>query len=198
MTSDIQGAHRGDPIEQRAVDGDHRPFAGIWWLMVLRGLCGVVFGLVAILAPGITALSIVLVFAIYMLADGFFGLISAAMAGRRGERWGLLIAESLFNVVVGLIMLLFPTLSILAFMLLIAAWAIVTGALMVGSTMNHRRDGKGLLVIGGLASVVFGIVLAVAPLIGAVVLTWWLGIYALIFGGALVAFGLKLRRIRAG
>jgi uncharacterized membrane protein HdeD (DUF308 family) len=95
-------------------------------------------------------------------------------------------------------MLLFPTLSLLTFMLLIAAWAIVTGALMIGTAMNHRRGGKWPLVIGGLASVVFGIVLAVAPVIGAVVLTRWLGHYALIFGAALTAFGLKLRLVTLG
>ena len=69
---------------------------------------------------------------------------------------------------------------------------------MIGTAMNHRRDGRWPLTIGGLASVVLGIVLAAGPLIGAVVLTWWLGIYALIFGAALVAFGLKLRQIAAG
>jgi uncharacterized membrane protein HdeD (DUF308 family) len=191
MTSDIHGAERSGVVD-RALN---RPFAGIWWLMVLRGLCGILFGVVAILEPGVTILSLVVVFAVYMLLDGVFGLISAVMAGQRNERWGLLLAESLFNVLVGVVMLLFPEISIYTFMLLIAAWAIVTGALMIGTAMNHRRDGKWPLVIGGLASVLFGIVLAVGPLIGAVVLTWWLGIYALIFGLALTAFGLRLRLV---
>jgi uncharacterized membrane protein HdeD (DUF308 family) len=193
MTSEIRSAEPSEPIAR-----GHRPFDGIWWLVVLRGLCGILFGVIAILEPGPTILSMVVVFAVYMLADGVFGLISAVMAGQRGERWGLLVAESLFNVLVGVVMLLFPTLSLLTFMLLIAAWAIVTGALMIGTAMNHRRGGKWPLVIGGLASVVFGIVLAVAPLIGAVVLTWWLGLYALIFGAALTAFGLKLRLVTLG
>jgi uncharacterized membrane protein HdeD (DUF308 family) len=188
MTTDVNN----DPIER-----GNRAFAGIWWLMVLRGVCGIAFGVVAVLAPGVTILSLITVFAIYMLADGVFGLISAVMAGQRGERWGLLVAESLFNILVGVVMLLFPAITVLAFMLLIGAWAIVTGALMIGTAMNHRPDGKWPLVIGGLASVVLGIVLAAGPLIGAVVLTWWLGLYALIFGAALVAFGLKLRSLTA-
>jgi uncharacterized membrane protein HdeD (DUF308 family) len=192
MTSDIRSAQQSGPIER-----SWRPFAGIWWLMLLRGFCGLLFGVAAILAPGVTILSLVVVFAVYMVADGVFGLISAVMAGQRGERWGLLVAESLFNFVVGLVMLLDPEITIFTFMLLIAAWAIMTGALMIGAAINHRRDGKLPLVIGGLVSVVFGIVLAIGPLVGAVVLTWWLGLYALIFGGALVAFGLKLRSIAA-
>ncbi len=189
MTTEAQN----EPIER-----SNRPFAGIWWLVVLRGLCGILFGVVAVLAPGVTILSLVVVFAVYMLADGVFGLISAVMAGQRGERWGLLVGESLFNFVTGVVMLLFPAITVFAFMLLIAVWAIVTGALMIGTAMNHRQDGKWPLVIGGLVSVVFGIVLAVGPLIGAAVLTWWLGLYALIFGGALLAFGLKLRSVAVG
>jgi uncharacterized membrane protein HdeD (DUF308 family) len=189
MASEI----RSEPIAH-----GHRPFAGIWWLMVLRGLCGILFGVVAILEPGITILSLVVVLGVYLLADGVIGLVSAVMAGQRGERWNLLVAESLVNVLAGVLLLLIPEISILALMLLIAAWAILTGALMIGTAMNHRRDGKWPLAIGGLASVVFGIVLAVGPLIGAVILTWWLGIYALIFGAALVAFGLKLRAVTLG
>src|SRR5262245_21704116 len=137
MASDIQGAERSGPFERGL-----QPFAGIWWLMVLRGFCGILFGVVAILAPGITILSLVWVFAVYLLADGIFGLISAVMAGQRGECWGLLVAESLFNVLTGVVMLLFPDLTVLVLMLLIGAWAIITGALMIGTAMNHRRDGK--------------------------------------------------------
>jgi uncharacterized membrane protein HdeD (DUF308 family) len=186
MTTDV---HSG------TIERGNRPFSGIWWLIVLRGLCGILFGVIAVLEPGVTILSLIWVFAIYLLADGIFGLISAVMAGQRRERWGFLVAASLFNVLVGVVMLLYPEITIYAFMLLIGAWAIVTGALMIGTAINHRRDGRWPLVIGGIASVMLGIVLAAGPLTGAVVLTWWLGLYALIFGAALVAFGMKLRAI---
>src|SRR3954452_1530820 len=126
-------------VHSGSIDRRNRPFAGIWWLMVLRGVSAIAFGVIAILAPGVTVLSLVWVFAVYKLADGVFGLISAVMAGQRGERWGLLVAESLFNVLVGVTMLLYPEITIFTFMLLIAAWAIVTGALMIGAAMNHRR-----------------------------------------------------------
>jgi uncharacterized membrane protein HdeD (DUF308 family) len=99
------------------------------------------------------------------------------------------------NLVIGFIIIMAPGISLTVFMLLLAAWAIVTGGLMIGTAMNHKRDGKAWLIGGGLISVLFGIVLAVAPIIGAVVLTWWLGLYALIFGVALIVFGLRLRTI---
>ncbi|HVT52918.1 MAG TPA: DUF308 domain-containing protein [Dongiaceae bacterium] len=174
-----------------------RLFAGIWWLMVLRGVAGIVFGLFALFAPGATVLSLLLLLGIYLIVDGVFGLVSALMAGRRDERWGLLLVESLLNLLIGIVMIAEPGISLVVFMLLFAGWAIVTGGLMIGAAMNHKRDGKAWLIGGGLISVVFGIVLALAPIIGAVVLTWWLGLYALIFGVALLVFGLRLRNIAA-
>src|ERR1700754_4726771 len=99
MTSDIRSARESGPFER-----GYRPFGGIWWLIVLRGLCGILFGVFAVLQPGVTILALISVFAVYMLAAGVFGLISAVMAGQRGERWGLLVAESLFNVLVGVVM----------------------------------------------------------------------------------------------
>ena len=191
MASDID---HGTPRHE-AMEGFNRPFAGIWWLMALRGLAGVVFGLFALFAPGATVLSMLLILGAYLMVDGVFGLVSGLMAGRRRERWGLLVAESVVNLVIGFIIIMAPGISLTVFMLLLAAWAIVTGGLMIGTAMNHKRDGKAWLIGGGLISVLFGIVLAVAPIIGAVVLTWWLGLYALIFGVALIVFGLRLRTI---
>lgn len=199
MTSDIHGAS-GDGRRDRTVerrDPMARLFAGIWWLMVLRGVAGIVFGLFALFAPGATVLSLLLLLGIYLIVDGVFGLVSALMAGRRDERWGLLLVESLLNLLIGIVMIAEPGISLVVFMLLFAGWAIVTGGLMIGAAMNHKRDGKAWLIGGGLISVVFGIVLALAPIIGAVVLTWWLGLYALIFGVALLVFGLRLRNIAA-
>jgi len=201
MTSD---AHDGDnfprvrpnaAVERRGEIV--RAFAGIWWLMVLRGIAAIVLGLIAVVAPTDTVLALLLFLGIYLIVDGVFGLASSLIAGRRQERWGLLMAESLLNLLVGVIILSAPGIGLVVFMLLLAAWAIVTGALMIGTAMNHKRDGKGWLVGGGLVSVVFGILLATAPVIGAVVLTWWLGVYALLFGAALVVFGFRLRSIAA-
>ena len=202
MTSDTHegGKFHGVRSSETTVErrGDvSRVFAGIWWLLVLRGVAGIVLGLIAMFAPTDTILALLLFLGIYLIADGAFGLVAAILAGRRQERWGLLIAESLLNILVGAILLLEPGIGLVVFMLLLAAWAIVTGALMIGTAMNHKRDGQGWLVGGGLVSVVFGILLAVAPVIGAVVLTWWLGVYALMFGAALTAFGLRLRAIAA-
>jgi uncharacterized membrane protein HdeD (DUF308 family) len=166
-----------------------------WWLFTLRGVLGIIFGILALIFPGPTILSLVLLFSAYMLVDGFFGIISAVRAIRRKEdRWGLLIFEGLLDIATGVVAFLWPGLTVVAFVWLIAAWAIVSGGLMTAAGFRlNIEHGRWWLVLGGLLSLAYGVLLIITPLIGAVVFTWWLGAYALVFGVALVIFSLKLR-----
>jgi len=166
-----------------------------WWLFLVRGVLGIVFGLLALIFPGATMLSLVLLFSAYMLVDGVFGIISAVRAIRRKEdRWGLLIFEGILNIAVGILAFLWPGLTVIAFVWLVAAWAIVSGGLMTAAGFRlNIEHGRWWLVLGGLLSVAYGALLIITPLIGAVVLTWWLGAYAIAFGVALVVFAFKLR-----
>lgn len=166
-----------------------------WWLFTLRGVLGIIFGILALIFPGPTILSLVLLFSAYMLVDGIFGIISAVRAIRRKEdRWGLLIFEGLLDIATGAVAFLWPGLTVVAFVWLIAAWAIVSGGLMTAAGFRlNIEHGRWWLVLGGLLSLAYGVLLIITPLIGAVVFTWWLGAYALVFGVALVIFSLKLR-----
>jgi uncharacterized membrane protein HdeD (DUF308 family) len=166
-----------------------------WWLFTLRGVFAIIFGLIALIFPGPTMLSLVLLFSAYMLVDGVAGIISAVRALRRKEdRWGLLIFEGLLDIAVGIAAFLWPGLTVIAFVWLVAAWAIVTGGLMTAAGFRLNIDyGRWWMVLGGLLSLAYGVLLIIAPLIGAVVLTWWIGAYALAFGIALVIFSFKLR-----
>ena len=166
-----------------------------WWLFTLRGILAIVFGLLALIFPGPTMLSLVILFSAYMLVDGIFGIISAVRAIRRKEdRWGLLIFEGLIDIAVGILAFLWPGITVVAFVLLVGAWAIVTGAVMTAAGFRlNVSHGRWWLVLSGLLSLGFGTLLVIIPLIGAVVLTWWIGAYALAFGVALVIFSFKLR-----
>ena len=166
-----------------------------WWLFTLRGVLGIVFGLIALIFPGPTILSLVILFSAYMLVDGVFGIISAVRAIRRKEdRWGLLIFEGLIDIAVGILAFLWPGITVVAFVLLVGAWAIVTGAVMTAAGFRlNVSHGRWWLVLSGALSLAFGTLLVIIPLIGAIVLTWWIGAYALAFGVALVVFSFKLR-----
>ncbi len=165
-----------------------------WWAIALRGVLGVLFGIVALLMPVAVVLSLAWAFAFYLLFDGVFATVAAVRAAQRHDRWGMLLAEGVLNMIVAAVVWLFPFGAVLGFVLLVAAWALVTGGLMLGSAFSlHPNHGRFWLALSGVISIVYGILLAVAPLAGALVLTWWLGIYAIMFGVSLLVLGFRLR-----
>jgi uncharacterized membrane protein HdeD (DUF308 family) len=165
-----------------------------WWAIVLRGVIAILFGVVALAAPGAVLLSLALLFGIYLLIDGVIGLVSTFQAVTAHGHWGALLAEAVMNIIMGLIALFLPAAAVLAFVLLMAAWALISGGLMIAAAVKlHASHGRWWLGLGGVASLIWGILLVASPLVGAVVLAWWLGIYAIVFGVALLACGWRLR-----
>jgi uncharacterized membrane protein HdeD (DUF308 family) len=154
---------------------------------------GILFGLICLLTPGIAVGAFVILFSAYMLVDGVFAIVSGIKAARNGERWGLLILEGIVDIAAGVIAFLWPLITLVALTWLIAIWAIVSGALMLGAAFTLNIDhGRWWLALGGIASVIFGILLVIEPLVGAVVLTMWIGAYALVFGVVLLILAFQL------
>lgn len=173
-------------------------FAGNWWLLALRGLAAIVFGVIAFWSPAAAMLAVALIFAAYSAVDGVLNLMLAVsgMRQKRG-RWGWVLLNGLFGIAVAVAVLLWPGLTVLAFVYIFAAWALVSGVLLIAAAIKLKKThGRWLMVAGGLLSVVCGVLLFLAPLMGAVVLGWWLGAYTLALGVALVALALRLRTRR--
>ena len=167
--------------------------ADSWWAVGLRGLIGIAFGLICLLVPAAAILALILLFSAYMLVDGVLAIASGIKAARNGERWGLLILEGVVDLAAGAVAFLWPEITTVVFVILIAVWAIISGGLMLGAAFRLKLDhGRGWLALGGVASVIFGIVLLVAPVVGAVVLTWWIGAYAIVFGVVLLVLAFQL------
>jgi uncharacterized membrane protein HdeD (DUF308 family) len=165
-----------------------------WWAVALRGTFSLLFGLIAFAFPGAMMLSFVLVFSAYMLVDGVLAIVAAVRAAKQRERWGLLVLEGVLDIAAGTIAFLWPGLTLLMFVLLVAVWALVSGAVMTTAAFRlNIEHGRWWLALGGLVSIVYGALLIVTPLIGAVVLTWWLGAYAMVFGALLLVFAFRLR-----
>lgn len=165
-----------------------------WWAVALRGVFALIFGAIALLLPGVTIGALVLLFAVYMLVDGIFAILSGIRAASHHERWGGLILEGVADLVASGIAFFWPLATVLAFVFLAAAWAIVSGILLLSATFRlHPAHGRWLMGLGGAVSLIWGVLLAIAPIPGAIVLTWWMGAYALFFGGALIALGFQLR-----
>lgn len=168
-----------------------------WWAIALRGLVGIAFGIIALVMPGVTIAALILWFAAYMLVDGIFATVAAVRAAKRRERWGALILEGIVDLAAAAIAFFAPIATLLAFVYLSAAWAIISGVLMLAAAFRlQRTHGKWLLALAGVISVVWGILLSIAPIAGAVVMTWWLGAYAIVFGVTLLVLAFRLKRHR--
>ena len=165
-----------------------------WWAVLIRGIAAVVFGIIAFLIPAQAMAVLALVFGAYLLVDGVFAIIAAIAAATQHARWGMLLLEGVADLLLGLLALAAPGLLVLGAVWVIAAWAIVTGALMLATAFRlHRAHGNWLLGLGGLVSIIWGVLLWLWPLVGALVLTIWLGAYAVIFGATLIALSFRLR-----
>jgi len=166
-----------------------------WWVLVIRGLVAIALGIVTFAWPGITVAALVLVFGAYCLVDGAFSLVGAFRAVRAHERWGALVLEGIAGIVAAILTLLWPAVTAFVLVIIVAAWALVTGSLEIVAAIRLRQHvaGEWLLGLSGLASILFGILCMILPLIGALAIAFCIGIYAMIFGVLLIALGLRLR-----
>jgi uncharacterized membrane protein HdeD (DUF308 family) len=189
------GSENGDrPRGPALADAMSACLARNWWAVLLRGILAILLGVLTLVLPAVSLASLVLLFAIYMLADGVLGIVSAIRAARQHERWGWLVLEGLLDIAAGIAALVWPGLTIIVFVALVAAWAIITGIALVAATFRlNRQHGRWLMALAGVLSVIWGILLVIAPVGGALVLMLWIGAYALVFGITLVVLAIRLR-----
>ena len=159
--------------------------SGHWWALALRGALAILFGLAALLRPGIALEALILLFGAYALVDGVFSIVGVFGGTRSGTpRWFLLI-EGVASILAGLIAFFLPGLTAILLLYLIAAWAIVTGISEIVMAIRLRKEiaGEWALIVGGAFSVLFGVILAVVgPVVGLISLLWLIGFYAVAFG----------------
>jgi uncharacterized membrane protein HdeD (DUF308 family) len=166
-----------------------------WWTLALRGLFAVLFGIMAFAWPGITLGALVLLYGAYAFADGVLA-IAAALVGRTvGVPWWSLLIEGLAGIGVGIITLIWPGITALVLLYLIAFWAVVTGVFEIVAAIRLRKEirGEWLLALSGVLSVLFGVALIVSPGAGALAVVWLIGAYAIVFGALMIALALRLR-----
>lgn len=168
-----------------------------WWAVLLRGIAGVVFGVVTFLAPGISLAALVLVYGAYAFADGVLAIVSAIRRHRTASRWWVLLLQGLVGVAAGVVTLLWPGITALALLYVIAVWALVTGVLEVAAAVRLRKAiaGEWLLALSGIASVALGVVLVLFPGPGALAVVLWIGAYAIVSGALLIALAVRLRSL---
>jgi uncharacterized membrane protein HdeD (DUF308 family) len=175
-------------------NAEAQPLAHNWGAVVLRGVLAILFGLFALFAPRISLAVLVLWFGAFALIDGVLELV-AALRHRASERWGWLALQGVCGIAAGVVTFLWPGITALVLLYLIAAWAIVRGILERAVAIRLRRaiQGEWLLLLSGVASVALGVLLMLSPVAGALALVMWIGAFALVSGVLLLGLGLRLR-----
>ncbi|MBC6605915.1 HdeD family acid-resistance protein [Hymenobacter sp. BT188] len=170
-----------------------------WWLVALRGLGAVVFGLLTFLLPGITLLVLITMFGVFCLFNGVLAIASGIRRRNTERHWWTLILEGFISMLAGLATLIWPGITSLALLYFVAFWSIATGILQVFTAIRLRKQltGEWMLILGGLLSVAFGLLLVFAPVSGALVITWWIGAFAFVYGIILCILAFRLRKQQA-
>lgn len=168
-----------------------------WWTFIVRGLLAIAFGVLAFFAPGLGVAVLVGLFAAWALIDGVTNLVTGVGSRTTDRSWWLEILEGIVSIIAGLLALAFPVFAAEVLVIIIGAWAIVTGAFEIFAAIRLREQIKGEFWLGlaGLASILFGVILFVFPGAGALSLVWLIGSFALVFGVFLVILGWRLRAI---
>jgi uncharacterized membrane protein HdeD (DUF308 family) len=184
-----------NPVESRMLG---RLLVDTWWLVALRGVAAIIFGILAFVWPKATLLTLVWLYGAYVFINGVVELVQAFTGPKQGRRTGALIFQGIISIIVGLIAFLVPGITALALLLLIAAWAIVSGIFEIVTAVRLRKviSHEWLMIAAGVLSVVFGVVLMLQPAVGALAMIWWIGGFAIVLGILLLSLAFRLRQWR--
>lgn len=166
-----------------------------WWALALRGLVAVLFGLLTFLLPGMTLVTLVLLFGAYALADGLLNIVAFFRAAP--HHWALLI-EGVVGILAGILTFAWTAITAIVLLYVIAFWAMFTGIFEIVAGIRLRKfiSNEWLLLAMGAVSLLFGLFILIAPGAGALAIVLWIGAYALLFGIFLLAFAFRLRSRR--
>ena len=152
-------------------------------MFLFRGIAAVLFGIIALVWPKMTLSALVFVFGLFAVISGITA-VAGALRNRGEQGWGLLLFEGILGILAGVVALVWPGITALAFLYLLAAWAIITGIMELVAPLSFPMSfGRGLLMaLAGVVSIVFGILIAAQPASGLLAVVWLIGVYAIVFG----------------
>lgn len=166
-----------------------------WWTLVIRGIIAILFGVAAIVWPGLTALVLVYLFGAFALIDGVVAVVVSLQERAIAPRWWVLLIEGIVGILIGILTFFSPIVTAIALLYLIAVWAVLTGIIEIVAAFSLRRALalEWTLAIAGIISILLGIVLAVEPASGILAVVWIIGIYAIVFGVLLLIRAFQFR-----
>jgi len=166
-----------------------------WWTWLIRGIVAIIFGILAFLWPGATILAIGILFGAYALVDGIFAIVAAVRAAETQQRWWPFVVEGIVGILIAAITFYDIRITLLALYFTIAAWAFLTGIFEIIAAVQLRKHvaNEFWLILGGIASILFGVLMIWFPMAGVLAIIWLIAAYAIVFGVIMIAFSLRLR-----
>lgn len=166
-----------------------------WWVLLLRGILSLIFGVLTFVWPGITLAVLVALYGAFALVDGVLSIVAAIRGGAPAPRWWLALV-GVFGIAAGVLTVLWPQITAVVLLMFIAAWAIAMGVMQIVGAIKLRNEieGEWLLIASGVLSVLFGVMLIAWPGAGALAMVLVIGAFAIMFGILMIGFSLRLRR----
>ncbi|MCF6470318.1 HdeD family acid-resistance protein [Nonomuraea sp. MG754425] len=164
-----------------------------WWLLLIRGVAAIIFGVLALIWPGITLLVLVIFFGAYALVSGIFALFAGFRHEARSRAW--LIISGILGILAGIVAFIWPGITSLALLYVVAFWAIFAGVseIVAGIQLRKQIENEWMLIVGGVLSVILGVLLLIWPGAGMLSLVWLIGIFAILYGIAMIALSLRVK-----
>jgi uncharacterized membrane protein HdeD (DUF308 family) len=169
-----------------------------WWVILLRGLFAIAFGIMAFVWPGLTLAALIILFAVYAIVDGVLAIIAGVTGAAPNGRWYTFVLWGLLGVLVGIATILYPGLTALTLLYLIAIWAIVRGVMEIVAAVQLRKvlDNEWILVLAGALSILFGVLLIARPGAGALTVLWLIGAASIAVGILLVILSFRFKALK--
>ena len=165
-----------------------------WWAAAIRGVIAILIGTFAILAPAPTLVALLMIFAAYSFVDGVFAIVLAIRGARKHERWGWLAFNGVVSIAAAAVAVFFPGPTIVAFGILFAAWAIVSGSASLAAGLGlGKSHGRWWLIAGGIITILLGVWALFDLGLGLLALSYLVGFQALFAGFTLLALSYRLR-----
>lgn len=166
-----------------------------WWVLALRGALAVLFGAVVFLTPGIALSALIALIGAYMLVDGVFSIVNGVRDRTTNRNWWVLLLEGVVGIIAGVLTFIWPGVTAVIVLYLVAGWAVVTGVFEILAAIRLREEIEGEIWLGlsGLVSIVFGVVLVLFPGTGILSLLLFVGAYAVVFGIIMIVLAFRLR-----
>lgn len=173
-------------------------FTRNWWVFLLRGLLAVIFGVLALVWPEITLITLVILFGGFVLLEGILNLLIGIVSSETNRRWWVTLIEGILGIGVAVLTFVWPNLTAVVLLYFIAAWALITGILEIMTAIRLRRmlEREWVMILNGAISIIFALLLFIFPGESAISLVWLFGVFVIIIGILLIILGFRLRKFR--